>query len=180
MRVNMAALLFFQARQRRLLWRNRIFRDRTNPFDMFDDREVFVSSDFVGSTSWNWYVRYQLTSLSRIADSPSLLCSKCSSLCASWPRQHFKTSVENWSAWTSRQWVGLSAEWLSLCSDKPGNISSFLIKPVLTEPNERSTSLTDSPTRRGVSMEHQCASSGHTSRNMNSSTENDTIQSTFR
>ena len=37
----MAALLFFQARQRRLLQRNRIFRDRTNPFDTYDDREVF-------------------------------------------------------------------------------------------------------------------------------------------
>ncbi|KAL8583044.1 hypothetical protein ACOMHN_051208 [Nucella lapillus] len=42
----MAALLFFQARQRRLLRRNRIFRDRTNPFDTYDDREVFCKFRF--------------------------------------------------------------------------------------------------------------------------------------
>ena len=37
----MAALILLRYRQRRLLRRNRIFRDRTNPLDRFDDLELF-------------------------------------------------------------------------------------------------------------------------------------------
>ncbi|XP_025111928.1 putative nuclease HARBI1 [Pomacea canaliculata] len=37
----MAALMVFQLRQRRLLRRNRVFRDRTHPFEVFDDMELY-------------------------------------------------------------------------------------------------------------------------------------------
>jgi len=37
----MAALIQLRYRQRRLLRRNRIFRDRTNPLDKFNDLELF-------------------------------------------------------------------------------------------------------------------------------------------
>ena len=37
----MAALILLRYRQRRLLGRNRIFRDRTNPSDKFNDLELF-------------------------------------------------------------------------------------------------------------------------------------------
>ena len=39
--LKMAALILLRYRQRRLLRRNRIFRDRTNPSDKFNDLELF-------------------------------------------------------------------------------------------------------------------------------------------
>ena len=42
----MAALILLSYRQRRLLRRNRIFRDRTNPLDKFDDSELFRKFTF--------------------------------------------------------------------------------------------------------------------------------------
>ena len=41
MEFKMAALILLRYRQRRLLRRNRIFRDRTNPLDKFNDLELF-------------------------------------------------------------------------------------------------------------------------------------------
>ena len=42
----MAALILLSYRQRRLLRRNRIFRDRTNPLDKSDDSELFRKFTF--------------------------------------------------------------------------------------------------------------------------------------
>eukprot|EP00745_Piridium_sociabile_P037868 TRINITY_DN69115_c0_g2_i3.p2 TRINITY_DN69115_c0_g2~~TRINITY_DN69115_c0_g2_i3.p2 ORF type:complete len:110 (-),score=7.55 TRINITY_DN69115_c0_g2_i3:1065-1394(-) len=48
----MAALMFFQVRQRRQLRRNRIFRDRMNPFDLYDDHELFRKFRFRRQHIW--------------------------------------------------------------------------------------------------------------------------------
>ncbi|XP_041347232.1 uncharacterized protein LOC121367166, partial [Gigantopelta aegis] len=42
----MAAVILQRYRERRLLRRNRIFRDRTHPFDVFDDDVIFAKFRF--------------------------------------------------------------------------------------------------------------------------------------
>ena len=64
--LKMAARILLRYRQRRLLRRNRIFRDRTNPLDKFDDSELFRSLHSHERIFCKWPMKWKISSNIRI------------------------------------------------------------------------------------------------------------------